>query len=144
MSGFRHLPAFAALAVTLLCAPVAQSSVEPAVLQSAPIKGWTAVAGLTGPAVLELARTLPLSAEASSDQPWCDSAAAVAHSLRSEFDEQPVTHRADGTQLWGSDLMGTWTLVLGRNDGTQCVIASGIGYQDGTNPLAFYAKVDLG
>ena len=69
--------------------------------------------------------------------------AAVADALRSEFEEQPVTHRADGTQLWGSDLMGTWTVVLGRADGTQCIIASGIGYQDGTDPLAFYAKVDL-
>lgn len=143
MSALRHLPALAALAATLLCAPVAQSAVEPAVRHSGPIKGWTAVAGLTGPAVLELARTLPLSAEARNDQPWCDSAAAVADALRSEFEEQPVTHRADGTQLWGSDLMGTWTVVLGRADGTQCIIASGIGYQDGTDPLAFYAKVDL-
>ena len=54
-----------------------------------------------------------------------------------------VARRADGTQLWGSDMMGTWTVLLERGD-THCVIASGIGYQDGVDPGAFYAKVGLG
>ena len=90
-----------------------------------------------------LARTLPVVTEASGDQPWCDAAAAVHTALRSEFDEALVTRRADGTQLWGSDSMGTWTLTLSRADDTQCVIASGIGYQDGANPLAYFAKVGL-
>ena len=63
--------------------------------------------------------------------------------LKTEFDENLVTRRADGTQLWGSDLMGTWTVLLERADNTNCVIASGIGYQDGVDPGAFYAKVGL-
>lgn len=144
MSFFRRLPVFAAAAAMLLAAPAARSAIEPGVqLAATPIKGWTAVAGLSGPAVVALARTLPLSSEARGDQPWCDLASTVDKALRTEFDERPVTGRPDGTQLWGSDLMGTWTVVLGRADGAHCIVASGIGYRDGTDPLDFYAKVDL-
>ena len=55
-----------------------------------------------------------------------------------------VTRHSDGTQLWGSDVMGTWTVVLSRPDDTQCVIASGIGYAAGENPATYLAKVGLG
>lgn len=143
MSVFRRVSFFAAIAAVALSAPAALSAPESAITDGAPIKGWTAVAGLSGPAVVALARTLPLTSEARSDQPWCARTGAVDAALRTEFDERPVTGRSDGTQLWGSDLMGTWTLVLGRGDGTGCIVASGIGYRDGTDPLDFYAKVDL-
>lgn len=139
----RRITAAAALGAVLLSAPVAQSAVQPAAVRSAPIKGWTAVAGLNGPAVLELARTLPVSAQASGDQPWCDQGPTVRAALKSEFGEQLVSGGPEGTQLWGSDMTGTWTVVLGRADNTQCIIASGIGYEDGTDPQSFYAKVDL-
>lgn len=133
------LAATAALSVT-----AAQSAIESAPVNAGPVKGWTAVAGLSGPAVIELARSLPVAADAERDQPWCDRAAAVGSALKTEFEENLVTRRADGTQLWGSDLMGTWTVVLTRPDTTQCVIASGIGYRDGTDPATFYSKVGLG
>ena len=129
----------AALSVT-----AAQSAVDPAPVSKTPVKGWTAVAGLSGPALIELARTLPVATDTDGDQPWCDASGVVRLALASEFAESLVTRRADGTQLWGSDLMGTWTVVLDRADDTQCVIASGIGYQDGTDPATFYSKVGLG
>lgn len=132
-----------AVAAAALSVTAAQSAVEPAPVAGTPVKGWTAVAGLSGPAVMELARTLPVATEADGDQPWCDQSGVVRSALASEFDESLVTHRADGTQLWGSDMMGTWTVVLDRADNTQCVIASGIGYQDGTDPATFYSKVGL-
>ena len=130
-------------AVAALTVTGAQSAVDPAPVEHAAVKGWTAVAGMSGAAVLELARTLPVPTEADGDQPWCDQAPVVRSALKAEFEERLVTRRADGTQLWGSDMMGTWTVILDRADNTQCVIASGIGYQDGADPGAFYAKVGL-
>ena len=130
-------------AATALSVTAAQSAVETAPDNAGAVKGWTAVAGLSGPAVVKLARTLPLSTEAGGDQPWCDHSAAVRNSLQSEFDENIVARRADGTQLWGSDMMGTWTVVLDRADDTQCVVASGIGYSDGSDPATFLSKVGL-
>ncbi|WP_134724799.1 hypothetical protein [Paracoccus luteus] len=134
-----------ALAALIVALPVsaAQSSIERPAAQAQPVKGWSAVAGLSGAEVLDMARTLPRTADAAGDQPWCDSAAAVQQSLDAEFDERMVTRRGDGTQLWGSDVMGTWTVVLARADQTNCIIASGIGYQDGANPGTFYAQVGL-
>ncbi|MDO5370480.1 hypothetical protein [Paracoccus sp. (in: a-proteobacteria)] len=135
-----------ALAAAIAAIPVsaAQSAILPSPALNAPVKGWTAVAGLSGPEVVELARTLPLETEASGNMPWCDAAPVVSAALKSEFEENLIARRADGTQLWGSGLMGTWTVLLERADDTNCVIASGIGYQDGVDPGAFYAKVGLG
>ena len=134
-----------ALVAALAAIPVttAQSAILPSPVLNAPVRGWTAVAGLSGPEVVELARSLPVETEASGNLPWCDAAPVVSAALKSEFEENLVTRRADGTQLWGSDLMGTWTVLLERPDNTNCVIASGIGYQDGVDPGAFYAKVGL-
>lgn len=134
-----------ALVAALAAVPVttAQSAILPSPLLDAPVRGWTAVAGMSGPEVVELARTLPVETEASGHVPWCDAAPVVNAALKTEFEENLVTRRADGTQLWGSDLMGTWTVLLERADNTHCVIASGIGYQDGVDPGAFYAKVGL-
>ena len=39
--------------------------------------------------------------------------------------------------------MGTWTVVLERPDATSCVIASGIGFRDGTSPDAYFTRVGL-
>ena len=139
----RAAPVVLAALIAALPVTAAQSAIDTAKHPEAAVKGWTAVAGMSGPDVLNLARTLPVVTEASGDQPWCAHSAEVGAALKSEFDEALVTRRADGTQLWGSDTMGTWTVVLTRADQTQCVIASGIGYEDGANPLAYYAKVGL-
>lgn len=139
----RVAPAVLAALIAVLPVTAAQSAIDTATHPEAAVKGWTAVAGMSGPDVLHLARTLPLATDATGDQPWCAAVAEVRDALKSEFDETLVTRRADGTQLWGSDSMGTWTVVLTRHDQTQCVIASGIGYEDGANPLAYYAKVGL-
>lgn len=139
-----RFPRFAlAAALAVIPAVSAQSAILPSPAMNAPVKGWTAVAGLSGPEVVELARSLPVETEADSHLPWCDAAPVVSAALKSEFEENLVTRRADGTQLWGSDMMGTWTVLLERADDTNCVIASGIGYQDGVDPGAFYAKVGL-
>jgi hypothetical protein len=133
-----------ATAVAVLTATAAQSAIAPSPALNAPVKGWTAVAGMSGPEVVELVRSLPVqTTEASGNLPWCDAAPVVNAALKTEFDENLVARRADGTQLWGSDLMGTWTVLLDRGNDTRCVIASGIGYQDGVDPGAFYAKVGL-
>lgn len=134
-----------ALAALIVALPVsaAQSSIERPAAQAQPVKGWSAVAGLSGAEVLDMARTLPRTADAAGDRPWCDTAATVQQSLDAEFDERMVTRRDDGTQLWGSDVMGTWTVLLARADQTNCIIASGIGYQDGANPGTYYAQVGL-
>ena len=139
----RVAPAALAALIAVLPVTAAQSAIDTATHPEAAVKGWTAVSGMSGPDVLHLARTLPLATDATGDQPWCAAVAEVRDALKSEFDETLVTRRADGTQLWGSDSMGTWTVVLTRPDQTQCVIASGIGYEDGANPLAYYAKVGL-
>lgn len=139
----RVAPAVLAALIAALPVTAAQSAIDGANHPETAVKGWTAVAGMSGPDVLNLARTLPVVTEESGDQPWCATTAEVGDALKSEFEETLVTRRADGTQLWGSDSMGTWTVVLTRADQTQCVIASGIGYQDGANPMAYYAKVGL-
>lgn len=141
---FPNIALAAATAATAAFAVVpAQSAILSSPTLNAPVRGWTAVAGLSGPEVVELVRTLPVETEASGHLPWCDAAPVVNAALSTEFEENLVARRADGTQLWGSDLMGTWTVLLARGDDTNCVIASGIGYQDGVDPGAFYAKVGL-
>ncbi len=127
------LPAAAAQAAAL-----ARSTAE------GPVRGWTSVAGMTGPEVVQLARHLPVETDPDSDKPWCDAAPVVQSALTAEFEETMVARRADGTSLWGSDAMGTWTVLLERADTTHCVIASGIGYRDGVDPGSLYARVGLG
>ena len=55
----------------------------------------------------------------------------IATTLAQDFGESPVeTAGAQGTELWGSEIMGTWTLVAPRSDETSCIIASGVGYSE--------------
>lgn len=107
-------------------------------------RGWSAVAGMETSAVIELARTLPLSRDARADQPWCDQSDQLAQTLSHDFAEEKVATGAKGTQLWGSALMGTWTMVLDRGDATSCIVASGIGYRDGASPRQFFTQAGLG
>jgi hypothetical protein len=106
-------------------------------------RGWSAMAGMDPRAVAELARTLPLSDQAAGDQPWCDRHAEVERTLTHDFGEEKVATGARGMVLWGSELMGTWTMVLERADATSCVVASGIGYSDTTSPQVFFVKAGL-
>ncbi|AGT11297.1 hypothetical protein [Paracoccus aminophilus] len=106
-------------------------------------RGWSAIAGLDTRQVMEIARTLPLSRDAKVDQPYCDHAPALARTLKQEFDEKLVAQGTDGTTLWGSNVMGTWTLVLNRSDRTSCVVASGIGYSEHSSPELYYHQAGL-
>ena len=94
-------------------------------------------------AVRDMARDLPTSDQAAVDQPWCAPDAEVETSLRHDFEEERVASNGRDTALWGSALMGTWTVVLERPDATSCVIASGIGFRDGTSPDAYFTRVGL-
>lgn len=106
-------------------------------------RGWPAVAGMDVNAVLELARTAPVADQASPAQPYCDQDAKLRQTLQQDFAEELVSGGAQDTQLWGSSVMGTWTVVLQRQDATSCVIASGVGYADGANPRVFFVSAGL-
>ncbi|WP_423210950.1 hypothetical protein [Paracoccus yeei] len=136
----------AALAATALIA--AQAAPAGATITSrdenaAVPRGWSAVQGMDPRAVRDMARDLPTSDQAAVDQPWCAPDAEIETSLRHDFEEERVASNGRDTALWGSALMGTWTVVLERPDATSCVIASGIGFRDGTSPDAYFTRVGL-
>lgn len=113
---------------------------------AAPIKAWSAMAGVEPAALLVAAQEMPLSAVAVDDQPYCASDAEIAATLGHDFAERLIDstgHDGHVAELWGSDLMGTWTLVAARPDNTSCIIASGIGYDDSTAHDAFYRTAGL-
>ena len=134
--------ALLALSLALPAAPAIAAITTQADNLAAP-RGWSAMAGMDPRAVAELARTLPLSDQAAGDQPWCDRHAEVERTLTHDFGEEKVATGARGMVLWGSELMGTWTMVLERADATSCVVASGIGYSDTTSPQVFFVKAGL-
>ncbi|AXC48894.1 hypothetical protein DRW48_03560 [Paracoccus suum] len=137
--------AAAALASAFVAVP-AQSSVELRDRLETQPRAWSAIAGQDAASVMAMASALASGADASVDAPYCDSNPMIAHTLSHDFGESLVddakVNKAD-TQLWGSDVMGTWTLVMARPDKTSCVIASGVGYSDTTNPDVFYHKAGL-
>lgn len=106
-------------------------------------RGWSAVAGMEPRAVREMARTLPVTAQGGGDRPWCDRSATVAQTLRHDFAEERIAVASGDTALWGSEVMGTWTMVLERPDGTSCVIASGVGFRSGENPQSWFVRAGL-
>ncbi|MDF3852754.1 hypothetical protein ACDP63_13175 [Paracoccus sp. P2] len=132
----------AALLAVLLALPgqSAQAAIQTREENLAHPRGWSAIAGMDPRAVREVARTLPLSEVAVEDQPWCDRKAELEQTLRQDFGEARIATGTDGVTLWGSDLMGTWTVVFERPDATSCVIASGIGFSDATSPQVFFVK----
>lgn len=74
----------------------------------------------------------------SVDQPFCDSTDKVTDTLSADFAETKQQTWVQGTdmtlQLWGSDVMGTWTLVHVAQDGIACVVSSGTGWTTGAVP----------
>lgn len=106
-----------------------------------PIQGWSAMQGTDTATLLRDVQTMPVSEHATEDQPYCASDAEIAKTLEHDFNELPVhAEEADGTELWGSAQMGTWTLVAARGDKTSCIIASGIGF-DGDSSVQVYYDV---
>lgn len=106
-------------------------------------RGWSAVAGMDTRAVREMARTLPRGPEKGDDRPWCDRSDIVAQTLRHDFAEKRIAVASGDTVLWGSEVMGTWTMVLDRPDATSCVIASGVGFRSGENPQDWFVRAGL-
>ncbi|MDO5614258.1 MAG: hypothetical protein Q4G14_13590 [Paracoccus sp. (in: a-proteobacteria)] len=137
-------PFTARIAATAAVLTTALTLASPAA--AAPIKAWSAMAGVEPAVLLHTAQELPLSAAAVDDQPYCAPNAEIAMTLRQDFAEQRIdTAGVQGhdTELWGSDLMGTWTLVAARDDDTSCIIASGIGFDTDTDSTAFYRTAGL-
>jgi len=134
----------ASLAVAVLVPVGAQSAIERFTANPAP-RAWSAIAGSDTASVIRMAATLPAVGQAGTD-PYCDMNAEIARTLSHDFGESMIDDsRVDGadTQLWGSPVMGTWTLVLARPDKVSCIVASGVGYADNVNPAVFYTQAGL-
>lgn len=125
--------------VAMLLSLPAQSATRP----DQPTQAWSAMAGVAIPALLRQAQDLPTSDMAIGDQPYCAQDTEIHHILQQDFSEKPVDSAHQGTELWGSDQMGTWTLVAPRPDETSCIIASGIGYKSGTDVEVYYETAGL-
>lgn len=128
----------ASLSLALMVfAGVAQA--RPAVEQ--PIRGWSAMGEQDAAALLETVQDLPLADQAASDHPYCAGHDEIAQTLQHDFGEALVEisqFAGIGAQLWGSDQLGTWTLVAPRADGTSCIIASGIGFDPQRDSQAYF------
>ncbi|MTH80243.1 hypothetical protein [Paracoccus aestuariivivens] len=107
-------------------------------------RGWSSIAGKDPRDVREMARTLPLSDQTTKDQPWCGRDSEIETALQHDFGEAKVATNTKDTALWGSDQMGTWTMVLQRPDDTSCIIASGIGFNQQTSPASYFVTAGLG
>lgn len=83
----------------------------------------------------------------SIDQPFCDQSASVAATLAHDFAETRQETWTQGTdmvmQLWGSEVMGTWTLLHVGQDGIACVVSSGTGWTDGATKADVIAMADV-
>lgn len=145
MPKFAIRPVLAAVLASFLVLPVtaAGANITTRAQNAANPQGWSAVSGMDPRAVREMARTLPLSDDATDDQPWCGRDAEVEAALRHEFEEQKIATNARDTALWGSQQMGTWTMVLERPDQTSCIIASGVGFTEQASPDAYFVRVGL-
>ncbi len=123
--------------VALLMAMPAYSAIR----SDQPVQGWSAMAGVDTATLLDQAQDMPTSDLAVNDQPYCADNSEIHQTLQEEFNENRVdTTSHQGTELWGSQQMGTWTLVAPRGDQTSCIIASGIGY-DTQRDVEVYYKV---
>ncbi|MFI0396420.1 hypothetical protein [Paracoccus jiaweipingae] len=103
-------------------------------------RAWTAIAGADTASVMEAARSQTAN---GAETPYCDATGTVQTTLDHDFGEAFVSKGRDGTELWGSNLMGTWTLVMDRGDQTSCVVASGVGFNEKTSPQRYFALAGL-
>lgn len=126
--------------VALLTAMPALAAARP----DQPVQAWSALAGVPVPALLDRAGELPVTDMAIGDRPYCAPDAEITMVLEHDFNEAPVDDRThSGTQLWGSDQLGTWTLVAPRADETSCIIASGIGFHPDRDVEIYYRTAGL-
>ena len=76
-------------------------------------------------------------AELSLTATYCDARIVVAGTLRHDFAETPrlvaVTAEGMTMELWGSEVMGTWTVVHHGGDGISCIVTSGQGWTSATD-----------
>lgn len=83
----------------------------------------------------------------SVDVPYCDIRATLLRTLDHDFAEHPRLRSPldarRSVELWASEVMGTWTAVYTRADGVSCVVSSGIGWQQGNDPLALLQSEGL-
>lgn len=108
-----------------------------------PVQGWTTTKGLDIPALPDRARDTPASDMAVGDRPYCAEDREIRHTLQQDFAEKPVDASHEDAELWGSEQMGTWTLVAPREDKTSCIIASGIGYHPAKDVEIYYRTAGL-
>ncbi|MEE2861272.1 MAG: hypothetical protein VYB46_10740 [Pseudomonadota bacterium] len=107
-----------------------------------PIQVWSAMQGVEPAVLMEDIVDMPLSDMAIDDQPYCAADAEIAQTLDHDFGERRID--SDGeTELWGSDQLGTWTLVAARDEATSCIIASGIGFDGGREAEVYYRTAGL-
>lgn len=129
-----------ASSVALLIAAPAQSATRP----DQPVQGWSAMDGVAAGALLKQAGQMPVSDMAVGDQPYCAGDSEIHATLKHDFNETRVDDgQHEGAELWGSDQMGTWTLVAPRTDATSCIIASGIGFTSGRDVELYYRTAGL-
>ncbi|MBC9246285.1 hypothetical protein H4P12_06055 [Paracoccus sp. 11-3] len=126
--------------VALLVAMPAYSAIR----SDQPVQGWSAMAGIDTASLLQQAQDMPTSDMAVGDQPYCATDSEIHQTLTQDFSENRVdAEQHAGTELWGSDQMGTWTLVAPRKDNTSCIIASGIGFDEQTSVEVYYTTAGL-
>ncbi|MGR3570559.1 hypothetical protein [Brevirhabdus sp.] len=136
---FRHLFAlsFGLVAVLLLISPAHSSSApaaRPAPLATAPA---TAAPAAAAPAA---------AAPAASNGQSCAPRAHVLERLASAYGE---TRRGIGLgrgnvviEVFASDRTGSWTIAMTTTDGTTCLIATGLSYEDLAEELPHPSRTD--
>lgn len=139
----RMAPRFDRLAMAGAVAMLMLTPAQAATRSDQPVQAWSAMDGIPVVALLEQAQDMPVSDLAIGDQPYCAEDAEIHQTLLHDFREQPVDTSHEGTQLWGSDDTGTWTLVAPRADGTSCIIASGIGFKASADVEVYYKTAGL-
>lgn len=90
---------------------------------------------------------LPDRQSQTVDQPFCDTAESLTDTLAHDFAEVEKTAWVQGQdmamQLWGSEIMGTWTLLHVGGDGIACVVSSGTGWTEGASVSDILALADV-
>lgn len=108
-----------------------------------PMQEWSE--GEKTTATARLVQGDPPSADmAIGEEPYCADHAEIHQTLQHDFSETRIEADAsEGTELWGSEKMGTWTLVEPLADGTSCIVASGTGFDAQRDAQAYYTSAGL-
>lgn len=103
-------------------------------------RAWSAISGADTASVMRSVRSQTVN---GADTPYCDATSTVRSTLDHDFGEGFVSKGKNGTELWGSPIMGTWTLVMDRGDQTSCVVASGVGFDEKASPQRYFSLAGL-